>query len=157
MSKMGPHDSFGHLQQKLWQKEKLGVKIDNLTFDHKKLGIDPKSCVQVACNMPLESSWWKLQLCFRPHPDWRSEHEVIAPTKLREFQPWQFRDSQRGVLGQKAIWMRASRRGAEYTIWGKVVASFESGPWWVLLVQGRSWLVLAPKVLKHYTNQFVVS
>jgi hypothetical protein len=35
-------------------------------------------CVQVACNMPLESSQRELQLCFRPHPDWNSEHEVIA-------------------------------------------------------------------------------
>jgi hypothetical protein len=43
--------------------------------------------------------------------------------KLREFQPWQFRDF------QIAIWMRALQRGAEYTIWGKVMASLESGPW----------------------------
>jgi hypothetical protein len=36
-------------------------------------------CVQVACDTPLESSWWELQLCFRPRPNRRSEHEVIAP------------------------------------------------------------------------------
>jgi hypothetical protein len=40
MFKMGLHDPFGHLKHKLWQKERLGVKIGNLTFDHKKLGID---------------------------------------------------------------------------------------------------------------------
>jgi hypothetical protein len=40
MSKMGLHDPFEHLQHKLWQKERPGVKIDNLTPDHKKLGID---------------------------------------------------------------------------------------------------------------------
>jgi hypothetical protein len=27
MSKMGSHDSFGHLDYKLWPKEKLGVKV----------------------------------------------------------------------------------------------------------------------------------
>ncbi len=43
MSKMGSHDPFGHLQHKLWQKERLGVKIDSLTPDHKKLGINPTS------------------------------------------------------------------------------------------------------------------
>jgi len=34
-----------------------------------------------------------------------------------------------GVPGQKAIWMWAPWRGAEYTIRGKVVASPKSGPW----------------------------
>jgi len=37
---MGSHDPFGHLQHKLWQKEKLGVKIGNLTPDHKKSRIN---------------------------------------------------------------------------------------------------------------------
>jgi hypothetical protein len=43
MSKMGSHDPFGHLQHKLWQKERLGVKIGNLTLNHKKLGINLNS------------------------------------------------------------------------------------------------------------------
>jgi hypothetical protein len=37
------------------------------------------SCVQVACDTPLESSRQELQLCFRPHLDRRSKREVIAP------------------------------------------------------------------------------
>jgi hypothetical protein len=45
--------------------------------------------------------------------------------------------------------------GAKYYIWGKVVASFESGPWWVLWIWGRPWLVLAPKVLQPCANQLV--
>jgi len=53
---------------------------------------------------------------------------------------------------EKAIWMRALWRGANNTIWGKVVASPESGPWWVLWVQSCLWLVLAPKVLQHNTT-----
>jgi hypothetical protein len=43
MSKMSSHDPFGHLQHKLWQKERLRVKIGSLTPNHKKSGIDPKS------------------------------------------------------------------------------------------------------------------
>ncbi len=41
--------------------------------------------------------------------------------KLQKSQPWRFRDSHLGVLGQKAPW-----RGAEDTIRGKVVASPKS-------------------------------
>jgi hypothetical protein len=44
--------------------------------------------------------------------------------------------------------MWPSWRAAEYTIWGKVVASPESGPWWVLWIQSHLWLVLAPRVLQ---------
>jgi len=43
MAKMGSHDPFGHLQHKLWQKERSGIKTNNLTPDHKKLGIDLNS------------------------------------------------------------------------------------------------------------------
>ncbi len=53
-----------------------------------------------------------------------------------------------GVLGQNAIWMWASWPSTKYNIRGKVVASPKSEAWWVLWVQGCSWLVLAPKVLK---------
>jgi hypothetical protein len=34
--------------------------------------------VQVACNTLLESSQQELQLCFRPHPDWRSKRGIIV-------------------------------------------------------------------------------
>jgi len=38
---MGSHDPFRHLKHKLWQKERLGIKIGSLTPNHKKSGIDP--------------------------------------------------------------------------------------------------------------------
>jgi hypothetical protein len=40
---MGSHDPFGHLQHKLWPKERPGVKlpIGSLTHGHGKSGIDP--------------------------------------------------------------------------------------------------------------------
>jgi hypothetical protein len=44
----------------------------------------------------------------------------------------QLRDSISGVPGICAIWMWVRRSVTEYTIWGMVVASPESGPWWVL-------------------------
>jgi hypothetical protein len=75
----------------------------------------------------------------------------LQKSNLNSFETplWESRD-------KKAIWMGASRRGAENTIWGKVVASPESMSWWVLWVQSHMWLVLAPKVLQHSTNQLVV-
>jgi hypothetical protein len=35
-------------------------------------------CVQGECNTPLESSQGKLQVCFRPRPDRRSEQRVMT-------------------------------------------------------------------------------
>jgi hypothetical protein len=61
----------------------------------------------------------------------------------------QFRDSHLGVPGQKAIWMWPPWSGANYIIWGKVVASPESRPWWIKWVQSCPWLVLTPRVLQN--------
>jgi len=44
---------------------------------------------------------------------------------------------------------------AHNTIWGKVVASPESGPWWVKWVQGCPWLVLTPRMFRMWANQHV--
>jgi hypothetical protein len=48
--------------------------------------------------------------------------------------------------GKSAIRMQVRRWDTENTIWGKVVASPESGLWWVKWVQGCPWFVLAPRV-----------
>jgi hypothetical protein len=34
--------------------------------------------VQVTCHISLESSQWELQLCFRPHFNWRSANKVMG-------------------------------------------------------------------------------
>jgi hypothetical protein len=76
---MGSHDPFGHLQHKLWPKERLEVKLavwlpttesqDSIRFP----------CVQVACDTSLKSSRQELQLWFRPRSDRRSTPKVIVP------------------------------------------------------------------------------
>jgi hypothetical protein len=58
-----------------------------------------------------------------------------APSKSRESQLMQFRDSLLGVRKQKSIWMWPPWRGVEYIIKGKVVASPDSRLWWVLCVR----------------------
>jgi hypothetical protein len=80
MSKMGLHDPFGHMQHKLWQKE---MTMWLLTTKSQESMRPP--CLQVACDMSLKTSQWELQLCFRPHLDQRSEHEVIASQSCESF------------------------------------------------------------------------
>jgi hypothetical protein len=75
---MGSHDPFGHLQYKLWQKERLGVKLAVWLLTTKSQESTRLSCVKMECNRPLERSRQDLQLCFRPHPDWRYEQEIMA-------------------------------------------------------------------------------
>ncbi len=71
--------------------------------------------------MALESSQRELQDFFRPHPNPRSEQEVMdaqspgSPNWDSFGTPlWESRE-------KNAIWMQPSRRAAENTIWGKVV------------------------------------
>jgi hypothetical protein len=86
----------------------------------------------------LESSWRKLQICFRSHFDPRSVCKVMGlqspgSPRWRDFGT-PTRES-RESRERKVIWMWAPWRGPKYTIRGKVVASPKSGPWWVLCVR----------------------
>ncbi len=83
-------------------------------------------------------------------------HKVIASQSHRSPNFGNFKTPIWESQDKKAIWMWASWRGEKYIIRGKVVASPKSKPWWVLWVWGRSWFVLAPKLLQQGTNQLVV-
>jgi hypothetical protein len=65
---MGLHEPFGHLQHKLWQKERSRIKLAAWFPTIKSQESTRPRCVQVECDTPLESSRWELQVCFRPHP-----------------------------------------------------------------------------------------
>jgi len=81
MSKMGSHDPFRQLKHKLWPKEGSGVKSAVWLPTIKSRESPQFPCVQVACNIPLESSWQGLQICFRPHLNRRFAYKVIGPPK----------------------------------------------------------------------------
>jgi hypothetical protein len=136
---------------------KTGVRSqkDNLISDHRKSRIDPIPLrvghVQHDVGIILTRATTSIQTSSRSEVCTRN----YSFAKLWESQPWWFRDSHLRVLGQKTIWMPLPRGDAKYTIWGKVVASPESGPWWVLWIQGRPWLVLAAKVFQPCANQLV--
>ncbi len=66
---MGLHDLFGHLQHKLWLKERPGVKLTIWLSTTESQELTRFPCVQVACDTPLESSQRGLQLRFKPHPN----------------------------------------------------------------------------------------
>jgi hypothetical protein len=149
MSKMGSHDPFEHLKHKLWPKEGLGVNLSIWLPTTKRQESTQFPCVQVVCDIPLESYRQGIKLCFRPHFNQKYACKVMGPQSRGNLgtPTWEFRDSHLGVLGQNAIWMWASWRGTKYTIRGKVVVSPKSEPWWVLWVWVYPWFVLAPKVL----------
>jgi hypothetical protein len=59
---MGSHDPFGHLKHKLWPKERPGIKLAVWLPTIKSQESTRFPCVQVACDMLLESCWWGLQI-----------------------------------------------------------------------------------------------
>jgi hypothetical protein len=79
MSKVGLHDPFGHLKLKWWPKEGPGVKlaIRFVTFKSRESTWFP--CVQVVCDIPLESSRWGLQLCLSLHLNRTFVHKIMGP------------------------------------------------------------------------------
>jgi hypothetical protein len=79
MFKMGLHDPFGHFKHKLWPKEGPRVKMAVWLLTIKSWESPQFPCMQVACKILLESCWWGIQLCFRPHLNQRSTRKVMCP------------------------------------------------------------------------------
>jgi hypothetical protein len=73
MSKIGSHDPFGHLNISYGQRK--GCLNLEITLSWKSPWFP---YMQVACHIPLESSWRGIQLCFRPHLDKRFAKEVMG-------------------------------------------------------------------------------
>jgi len=60
MSEMGLLEPLGHLQHKLRQKERLGVKLAIWFLTTKSQESTQPQCMQVEWDTPLESSRWEL-------------------------------------------------------------------------------------------------
>jgi hypothetical protein len=110
-------------------KRRAESQTTNLTPDQKKSRIDliylSTDGMQHIVGNPLTKATTFLETA--------SRYEVCLQNygvpKSQESQLGRFRDSHLGVPGQKAIWIWASWRGAEYIIRGKVVASPKSRSW----------------------------
>jgi len=152
---MASYEPFGHLQPKLWAKEGPGVKLAVWLPTTKSWESTQIRCLQKEYDMALESSLRELQDCFRPHPNQRSEQEVIdaqSPGSLNRDSfgtpPWEFREK---------VPFGCSLCGKLQRILygGRWWLPPESGLWWVKWVQGRPWLVPTPKECRMSSNQLV--
>jgi hypothetical protein len=74
---MASHEPFGHLQHKLCAKEGPKVKLTIWLLTTKSRESTRPRCVQAECDTPLESSKGEIHVCFRLHPDRRSEQGVM--------------------------------------------------------------------------------
>jgi len=152
---MGSHDLFGHLKHKLWSKEGPKVKL-SIWLPTTKSRESPRfPCVKVACQIPLKSSRWKLQICFRPHLNWSFAHKIMGVQSCGSPNVGNF-GTPLASFGTKWHLGVGSWPCIKNTIRGKVVASPKSGPWWVLWVQVCLCLVHAPKVFQLHINQLVI-
>jgi hypothetical protein len=77
MPKMALHEQFGHRQPKLWAKEGSGVKLTIWFSTTKSQESTRPQRLQKECDMALKRSQRELQDFFRPHPNPRSEQEVM--------------------------------------------------------------------------------
>jgi hypothetical protein len=96
---MSLHDPFGHLQHKLWQKEGPGVKLAIWLPTTKSQELTQLRCVQVKCDILLESSRGELQVFLRFYSNQRSEQGVMTLQNPRSpnqdsfgTPPWESRD-----------------------------------------------------------------
>jgi hypothetical protein len=82
MSKMASCGPFGHLQHMLWQREGSGVKLAVWLLSTKSQESTRPRCVQVECDTLFESSRGEIQVCFKTHPNRRSEQRVMTLQSL---------------------------------------------------------------------------
>jgi hypothetical protein len=137
-------------------KEGPGVKLTVWLPTTKSQESTSSRRLQKECDMELERSWGELQLWFRPHSNRRSEPgdmNVQSPvSKSRDSfgtPPWESWEKVPFGCGSRGVTQRI-------LYGGKVVASLESGPWWVNWVQGRPWLVPTPNECRMDSNQLGV-
>jgi hypothetical protein len=128
---MASHWSFGHLQPKLWAKERPGVKLAIWLSTTKSRESTRSQLALGECDTALKSSLLGLQVWFRPRPDRRLGREVTMPQSPGSPKSGQFRDFTLGVPGQTTTWVWVRRSNAENTIGRMVVTPPEPGPWCV--------------------------
>jgi len=133
-------------------KKRPGVKLAVWLPTIKSRESTSSRHLQMECDGALKRSRRELQLWFRPHSNRRSEPGVMKVQSPRSptrdsfgTSPWESREN-----------VPFGCRATENTIWGKVVASPESGQWWILCVKVP---VACPNTQgwsRMLTNPFVV-
>jgi hypothetical protein len=106
ISKMASHWPFGHLQPKLWAKERPGVKLAIWLPTTKSLESTSSQHPIWEWDTSLKRYRRGLQLWFKPHCDPTLQSGVMSsrsPGTPTGTISGQFRDSNLGVLGKRAI------------------------------------------------------
>jgi hypothetical protein len=148
MLEMGLHNPFEHLKHKLWSKERPGIKLAIWPPTTKSQKSPWFPCMQVACDIPLKIFQWRLQLCFRPHLNWRSSHKVMGPQSRRSPNLGNFGTKCHldvGFVERHKVYYKGEGGGFPQ-VWAMVSLVSPSCPW----------LVLAPKVLQLCINHLVL-
>jgi hypothetical protein len=142
---MGLHYSFGHLKHKLWPKEGSRVKLAVWLPTRKSRESTRFTCLLIAYDIPLESSWRALQLCFRLHLNPRSTRKVMG---LQSRGSPNFRGTKShldvGPVERCRVYYKGEGGGFPQV---RVMVS--------LVCLCRPWFVLAPKVFQLHTNHLM--
>jgi len=154
---MGSHCSLRHLKHKLWPKEGPGVKLPIWLPTRKSRESTQFICLQMTCNIPLESSRRELQLCFRLHLNRRFARKVMG-LQSRGSPNWRDFGTPglpQGVPGEK------NHLDVCFVANHRVYYKGEGGGFpqvramVSLVCPCCLWLVLTPKVFQLCTNHFV--
>jgi hypothetical protein len=124
---MGSHKPFRHLKHKLWPKERSGIKLAVWLLTTKSQESTRCPYVQVACNMPLESSRRGIQLCFKPHPNRRFAQKVIIPQSCRSSNVGDF---------EIPVWESQDKKSFGWGHRKEVQSILYGGRWWLPLSSG---------------------
>jgi hypothetical protein len=146
MPKMASYGPFGHLQRKLWAKERPGVKLSIWLPTTKSQESTSSRHRLKECDTALKSSQQELQLWFRPCPDpslGRGAMNVQSPGTLT-------RDS----FGTPT-WESQEKKPFGCSLGGELRNILYGGRWWLPPSLGRGescvskcpWLVPTPKVV----------
>ncbi len=145
--------SFGHLKHRLWPKEGWGVKLAIWLSITKSQESTQFTCMHVSCDIPLKSSWQRLQLCFRPHHNQKYEQKVMGSQSRKRPNGGNFgtpiseTKSHLDVASvNKCIIYYMGEGGGFPQVWAVVN----------LVSPSYSWFILAPKMFQLCTNYFVL-
>jgi hypothetical protein len=141
---MASHWSFGHLQPKLWAKERPGVKLAVWLPTTKSRESTSSQRLQMECDGALESSRGELQLWFRPHSNRRLEPGVVSVQSPRS-PTWDSFGTPTWESREKEPFRCSSRGELQRILYG--------GRWWLPPSPGRGefcvskcpWLIPTPK------------
>jgi len=152
---MGSHHPFEHLKHKLWPKEKPIVKLAVWLSTTKSRESTQFPCVQMVCNILLESSWRGLQLCCRSHligglhaKLWHpkiAKVPTLAILRLPLGSPETKNHLDVGPMERHRIYYKGEGGGFPQV---RVVVN--------LMCPSCPWLILAPKMLQLCSSYFVL-